>query len=94
MSTLHLVRQSAFNRNDFQQCIDVLAEQDTMILMDDGCYNLKHPLMTDLLTKININVITMHAQARAVEVITGIKQVSMADVVTLTFTHNKVITWQ
>ncbi|TMM43251.1 sulfurtransferase complex subunit TusB [Colwellia ponticola] len=98
MSTLHLVRQSAFSRNDFEQCISVLAEQDSLVLMDDGCYNLKHPLMASLLkkdnNKVSIKVISTHAQARAVEVMAGISQITMADVVELTFNHNKVITWQ
>jgi tRNA 2-thiouridine synthesizing protein B len=98
MSTLHLVRQSAFTTNDFAQCLSVLAHQDAVVLMDDGCYNLKHSLMDSLFKRadstININVITSHAQARAIETMATINHIEMADVVELTFNHNKVITWQ
>lgn len=106
MSTLHLVRQSAFASNDFEQCLNVLGQRDSIVLMDDGCYNLKHVLMVSLLkqansvtnsevdSKININVISTHAQARAIEKMTTVSYIDMADVVALTFNHNKVITWQ
>jgi len=98
MSTLHLVRQSAFATNDFAQCLSVLDHQDSIILMDDGCYNLKHALMDSLIKRvdgtINIHVISSHAKARAIETITTIDHIEMKDVVELTFNHNKVITWQ
>ncbi len=98
MSTLHLVRQSAFASNDFAQCLSVLDHQDSIVLMDDGCYNLKHTLMDSLIKRIdgtiNINVIASHAQARAIEPTTEVKRIEMSDVVQLTFNHEKVITWQ
>lgn len=98
MSTLHLVRQSAFATNDFAQCLSVLDHQDAIVLMDDGCYNLKHSLMDSLIKRvdgtININVIASHAQARAIETLTEINHIDMNDVVELTFNHKKVITWQ
>ncbi|KGJ87648.1 sulfurtransferase complex subunit TusB [Colwellia psychrerythraea] len=98
MSTLHLVRQSAFATNDFAQCLSVLDHQDSIVLMDDGCYNLKHSLMDSLIKRvdgtININVISSHAQARAIETLTEINHIEMSDVVELTFNHKKVITWQ
>ena len=66
--------------------------------MDDGCYNLKHPLMDSLIKRVdgsvNINVVVSHAQARAIEIITAVKAIEIGDVVELTFTHKKVITWQ
>ncbi len=49
MSTLHLVRKSAFTTNDFAQCLSVLDHQDAIVLMDDGCYNLNHSLMDNLM---------------------------------------------
>ena len=98
MGTLHLVRQSAFASNDFAQCLSVLNHQDSVVLMDDGCYNLKHTLMDSLIKRIdgtvNINVVACHAQARAIEIINPVNAINMSDVVDLTFEHNKVITWQ
>lgn len=98
MSTLHLVRKSAFTTNDFAQCLSVLDQQDSIVLMDDGCYNLKHPLMDSLIKRTNstisINVIANHAQARAIDTLAVVKKIKMNDVVELTFNHQKVITWQ
>ena len=98
MSTLHLVRKSAFTTNDFAQCLSVLDHQDAIVLMDDGCYNLKHSLMDSLIKRgddsIIINVIASHAQARALENIAAEQHIAMSDVVELTFNHKKVITWQ
>ncbi len=98
MSTLHIVRQSAFATNDFAQCLSVLDHQDSIVLMDDGCYNLKHSLMDSLIKRadgtINIHVVSSHEIARAIESNETIKHIEMTDVVALTFNHNKVITWQ
>jgi tRNA 2-thiouridine synthesizing protein B len=66
--------------------------------MDDGCYNLKHSLLESLINRvdglININVIAMHAKARALGLIAAVNAIEMSDVVELTFKHDKVITWQ
>jgi tRNA 2-thiouridine synthesizing protein B len=98
MSSLHLVRQSAFATNDFAQCLSVLDHQDAIILMDDGCYNLKHALMDSLIKRVDdtitIHVIASHAKARAIESMATVKHIEMTDVVELTFNHSKVITWQ
>jgi len=96
MSTLHLVRQSAFATNDFAQCLNVVNQNDAIVLMDDGCYNVNHTLINNLLKQVgdNINLVASHAKARAIEANKMIKLIEMADVVTLTFIHSKVITWQ
>jgi tRNA 2-thiouridine synthesizing protein B len=66
--------------------------------MDDGCYNLKHSLLESLIKRvddlININIIAMHAKARALGLITAVNAIEMSDLVELTFKHDKVITWQ
>ena len=97
MTTLHIIRQSAFNSNDFAQCIQVLANNDVIVFMDDGCYNLKHPLINDIAADKNIqlNIIEQHANARAIIVDEElIMPITMTNLVALTFDNNKVITWQ
>lgn len=98
MTTLHIVRQSAFSSNDLAQCISVLEPQDTIVLIDDGCYNLNHELMSHLINKLDsamqITVIGEHAKARAITPSNTIKSIEMTNVVELTFLHQKVITWQ
>lgn len=98
MSTLHIVRQSAFMTSDLAQCISLLLSEDTLVLIDDGCYNLSHRLLTDLLSQpnnsITVNVIKSHAEARALLVPKGVNIIEMTALVEFTFTHQKVITWQ
>lgn len=97
MSTLHIIRQSAFNTCDLAQCLDLISDKDALVLMDDGCYNLNHALLQPLIQPnqdININVVESHAAARAIQISQDISPITMTDVVNLTFAHNKVITWQ
>ena len=102
MSTLHIVRQSAFMTNDLAQCLSIISGQDALVLIDDGCYNLEHSLLQPLLktsitqpnNAISINVIKHHAQARALKAIETVSLIEMAELVALTFTHQRVITWQ
>ncbi|MDP7591249.1 MAG: sulfurtransferase complex subunit TusB [Litorilituus sp.] len=96
MTTLHLVRQSAFNTNDFAQCIEIINDNDAIVLLDDGCYNLHHPLINNVINQnVPINVLAQHAVARAISIDESLfLQVSMNDLVSLTCNHDRVITWQ
>lgn len=96
MATLHIVRQSAFNTNDFAQCINVLCFGDVIALLDDGCYNLQHTLINNIQNKnIQISILEEHAQARAVNIDESrFSKISMDDLVSMTFSNDRVITWQ
>lgn len=97
MPTLHIVRQSAFNSDDFAQCIQVLRNNDEIVFIDDGCYNLQHPLMKTIsnLANIKLNVIDKHAQARGITIDESLyTSINMGNLVELTLTTNRVITWQ
>jgi sulfur relay protein TusB/DsrH len=97
MSTLHIVRQSAFNTNDFAQCLQVLRDGDVITFVDDGCYNLHHKLIStvETNTEIELNVMEKHAQARAIAINKSLyTTINMSTLVELTMTTNRVITWQ
>ena len=98
MSTLHLVRQSAFSTTDFQQCLDIVASNDTIIFMDDGCYCLSHSLINHSALSVNVGVslyvLAEHVDARAITTSKQIKKIAMSDVVKFTFEMDNVITWQ
>lgn len=102
MSTLHIIRQSAFLTSDFAQCLSVLSPQDALVLIDDGCYNLNHTLLKPLLQGSiaqsgltpSLNAIQSHAHARALQAPESVNLIEMAALVELTFTHQRVITWQ
>jgi len=97
MTTLHLVRQSAFNSQDLFQCCQVMLPADILVLMDDGCYNLNHTLLSNIeniISAENIKVIQHHAMARGLNVPELIEVISMNELVNLTFETENVITWQ
>jgi len=97
MATLHIVRQSAFNTNDFFQCLQVLGDEDVIVFIDDGCYNLQHNLINSIDSNINIKlkVIEQHANARAITINEEVfTKITMNDLVSLTFENDRVITWQ
>ncbi|WP_159819953.1 sulfurtransferase complex subunit TusB [Colwellia sp. 20A7] len=113
MTTLHIVRQSAFTTNDYSQCLQVLGDNDVIVFIDDGCYNLHHHLTDNLIDNlidnsnnnltdnienpinIKLNVIAQHANARAIKINEAVfTQIEMADLVSLTFENDRVITWQ
>ena len=96
MTTLHIMRRSAFSSDILQQCISIVQPQDTIVYCDDGCYNLTHALTSTLKTNhpnVMIKTVLAHAQARGITS-EDIVAINMADLVTLTFNHDKVITWQ
>jgi len=99
MTTLHIVRQSAFNTNDFAQCTQTIKAQDTLVLIDDGCYNLSHPLKDEIPKKMVIKVLALHAKARGITVMNMAQDdllslITMEDLVNLTLSAKNTITWQ
>ncbi|NQZ83835.1 MAG: sulfurtransferase complex subunit TusB [Colwellia sp.] len=101
MTILHLIRSSAFSSNDLKQCISNIEHYDNVVLLDDGCYNINHPLMKQLQDKssmINLYIVKDHAQARAVNFDDISKEVlnsiTMTELVALTFSNDSVVTWQ
>jgi tRNA 2-thiouridine synthesizing protein B len=97
MSTLHIVRQSAFNTSDYSECSKVIKSHDAIVFCDDGCYNLSHSitnLLLDEKTLLSFKVIKLHARARAIKIPSTVEAINMGTLVDLTFQHDKVITWQ
>ena len=92
MSILNLVRKSAFESNDFQQCINTCHANDLIVLIDDGCYNLSHPLLAKVNCKVS--VVAPHANARTITAKNNELLISMEQLVKLTFNYKSVVTWQ
>jgi tRNA 2-thiouridine synthesizing protein B len=95
MTTLHLVRRSAFETNDFAQCLNTTTNKDCLILLDDGCYNLHHTLLKS--APCAVKAIKEQVLARGISVeqqANTVKLISMAALVELTFGYQKTITWQ
>ena len=97
MAMLHIIRNSGFSSNALTQCLSISLPQDSILLMDDGCYNLNHPLLAEALTKqpaLKVYFINLHASARAQNSINPVFISSTLDnVLELLFTHDNSITW-
>jgi len=96
MNRIHLVRTSAFSHNDYAQCVDILQSSDTIVLLDDGCYNLGHPLTNKALNVISSDlfyVIGSHKEARALTD-ENVNTITMNELVNLIAQSSGTITWQ
>ncbi|WP_448211643.1 sulfurtransferase complex subunit TusB [Colwellia sp. MEBiC06753] len=96
MSSLHLIRQSPFASPLLNTVVSLIEVNDKIVLLDDGCYGLKHPLIEQASAKIgnnNIYVIEHHFKARAVENNRAIVEISMEQLVQLTIEAAQTITW-
>ncbi|NQY64807.1 MAG: sulfurtransferase complex subunit TusB [Alteromonadaceae bacterium] len=92
MSLLHLVRSSAFEKHDFSQCINNILPDDKIVLMDDACYNINHPLI-DKVSTASIYALKQHVFARAIANNT-VTEITMNELTKMTFELDSVITWQ
>ena len=97
MAMLHIIRNSGYSNNALAQCLNMALPQDSILLMDDGCYNLSHKLLLDSLEnkpEISVYFIKLHADARAQNNINSeFMATTLTEVVALLFKHDNSITW-
>jgi len=98
MNILHIQRTSAYEKNDFVQCIQSIKPDDALVFIDDGCYNFNHSLFIHLKKQqppLTVFHLHTHAVARAIEFDNNLsKPISMAQLIELTFRYDSTITWQ
>lgn len=94
---LHIIRNSGFSSNALTQCLDIVLPQDSILLMDDGCYNLSHTLLLQAAKErhdIKVYFISLHADARAQDSThNAFIATTLTEVLTLLFKHDNSITW-
>jgi tRNA 2-thiouridine synthesizing protein B len=97
MAMLHIIRNSGFSSSVLTQCLSMSLPQDSILLMDDGCYNLNHPLLLAALIKqpeLKVYFISLHASARAQNSThTAFISSTLDNVLELLFSHDNSITW-
>ncbi|WP_371185121.1 sulfurtransferase complex subunit TusB [Thalassotalea maritima] len=95
MNILHIVRTSAFSDSKLKNCIQLTQNGDALFLIDDGVYNLVHPLLTSAKTRLSIYALTDHILARGLRIDnTQVINTDMHQLVVLTEQAKKVVTWQ
>lgn len=97
MAMLHIIRSSGFSSNALTQCLSMSLPQDSILLMDDGCYNLNHPLLLAAITKqptLKVHFMGLHANARAQSSANNsFISSTLNEVLELLFNHDNSITW-
>ncbi len=97
MTTLHLVRSSAFSTNLTNNCNALLNKGDTIVLLDDGVYNVNHNIFMSLAANkvVKVLAIDTHVSARAISIDTQeVTLITVEDIIQLSLTHTQSITWQ
>lgn len=92
---LHLFRQSPKMMNDVDDCIHLLNKNDSVVLLDDGCYLACHIKLEQLLANAaQVFMVKMHAKARAIPNNADIIYIDISQLNTLIFSHQNSMTWQ
>lgn len=97
MSILHTVNTSPFQTHALQQCLSLLNEQDSLLLIEDAVIatQAKHSLLTEL-TELaqqgRLKVLTSDLQARGIDNLIG-RKCSYTDFVTLVTEHSSQVAW-
>ena len=96
MTTLHLVRTSSFADDNFQNALTAASAEDGLVLLDDGCYALHaKELIANLVQKdLALFIVASHLKARGIESPLAARLIAMTELVDLTFSYQRVITWQ
>ena len=94
LTILHLIRRSAFNSNQLENCLATLSAADSIVLIDDGCYSINHPSLIAVISTHHVYVVTEHVNARGVCLIDSINSISLKELTDLMFNHDSVVTWQ
>lgn len=96
-SMLHIIRQVSFASDLLQQCLALLKEGDAVLFIDDGCYNVTHPLMSNIIEiigKNNVFIIDVHAQARSLSGFDNLfNSITYQQAIQLIFKQDNSITW-
>lgn len=92
MATLHIIRSPSLT-NFLPELQSLVAAQDAILLMDDGCYQLALPALKKL-TVSCVYVVREHMQARAVVNQEAATEVLATTTPSLLFDFNNSITWQ
>ncbi|SMR71662.1 sulfurtransferase complex subunit TusB [Marinobacterium sediminicola] len=91
--TLHILNTSPSDRNTFLTCALALAEDDTLLLIEDGTYWLL-PQHRSELARVPARVVALAPDrlARGV-VVDNMTEVDDAGFVELTVQHDRIVSW-
>ncbi|WP_206485738.1 sulfurtransferase complex subunit TusB [Thalassotalea sp. G2M2-11] len=93
-NTLHILRSSPFADKQADLMVNYMSVNDSVVLIDDGCYLLHHHNLKKLLEKhTQLYAIESHVDARALESNQAVSLISLATLNALVFSHHNSVTW-
>ena len=97
MSILHTVNTSPFQTFTLQQCLTLISNQDSLLLIEDAVIaaQAKHPLFAELnalAEQGRLMVLSADLQARGIDNVIG-KKCSYTDFVGLIVAHKSQMAW-
>ncbi|ROS00076.1 sulfur relay protein TusB/DsrH [Sinobacterium caligoides] len=90
--TLHIVSQSPYHGSALKECLNYIAEDDTLLLIGEGVYSCQGEA-AELINTLSCPVFVLATDRVARGIKTKLPDVDYAGFVTLTSTHNKSISW-
>lgn len=91
---LHLVNKSPFSNNSLHQCLQLLGERDSIVLLEDAVLLLANPQAASGLPPAErLFAIESDIQARGLSACAGITGVEYEQLVELVVRHDKTLSW-
>jgi tRNA 2-thiouridine synthesizing protein B len=89
--TLHLIQRSPFSNSALKDCLNILGENDSVLLMQDGTYSLNHPLLAGI--KNATYALTQDTTARGLTTTASTNTIEYDEFVMLCSQHKHVLSW-
>jgi len=89
---LHLIQRNPFSHGVFDECLKLVQNNDSILLMGDGVYSLKHPILSTI--EQPIYALEADCLGRGLETqLDGITFIDMARFVKLCSQHKQTLSW-
>ncbi|MCQ3830950.1 sulfurtransferase complex subunit TusB [Microbulbifer elongatus] len=90
--TLHIVNQSPHRDSALRDCLNAFAEDDALVLIEDGVYAAQTGAPNPLPSS-NVFVLLADAEARGITIATGVEAIDEQQWVTLCVQHTPIVSW-
>jgi len=89
--TLHIIQKSPFSSSALDDCLKTIGPDDSILLMNDGVYACKHPILNDLSNCIF--ALKEDLMARGLAPINNIQSLEYSGFVAECCNHQNTISW-
>lgn len=92
---LYKLCHSPFDSNSIESCLQLIEPSDGVLLTENAVYLISHTVLLERLIEKTPNIFALSPDldARGIDIIQPIKNVSYSDMVELCVTYSKVVSW-